>query len=72
MSTIEEQIRAAEGRLSARYDVSLTEHLLDLKVEGSELRIRVLEAGTGPPIVLLHPAFWFAAQWVPCPLCQRR
>jgi pimeloyl-ACP methyl ester carboxylesterase len=65
MSTIEEQIRAAEGRLFARYDVSLTEHLLDLKVEGSALRIRVLEAGSGPPVVLLHPAFWFAAQWVP-------
>ncbi len=65
MSTIEEQIRDAEGRLFARYDVSATEHLLDLKVGGSALRVRVLEAGSGPPIVLLHPGLWFGAQWLP-------
>ena len=45
MSTIEEQVRHAEGRLSARYDLSLIEHLLELKVGGSALRVRVLEAG---------------------------
>lgn len=65
MSTIEEQIRDAEGRLFARYDVSVTEHLLDLKVEGSALRVRVLEAGSGPPVVLLHPGTLFAAHWAP-------
>ncbi len=65
MSTIEEQIRDAEGRLFARYDVSVTEHLLDLKVGGSALRVRVLEAGSGPPVVLLHPGIWFGAQWLP-------
>ncbi len=65
MSTIEEQIRDAEGRLFARYDLSVTEHVLDLKVEGSELRVRVLEAGSGPPLVLLHPGSWFAAMWSP-------
>ncbi len=65
MSTIEEQIRDAEGRLFARYDVSLTEHLLDLKVGGSALRLRVLEAGSGSPVVLLHPGTYFAAHWAP-------
>ena len=65
MSTIEEQIRDAEGRLFARYGVSVTERLLDLKVEGSALRVRVLEAGSGPPVVLLHPATFFAAHWAP-------
>ena len=65
MSTIEEQIRDAEGRLFARYDVSVTEHLLDLKVEGSALRVRVLEAGSGPPVLLLHPGTFFAAHWAP-------
>ncbi len=65
MSTIEEQIRDAEGRLFARYDVSVTEQLLDLKVGGSALRVRVLEAGSGPPVVLLHPGLWFGAQWLP-------
>ena len=65
MSTIEDQIRDAEGRLFARYDLSVTEHLLDLKVEGEELRVRVLEAGSGPPVVLLHPGSWFAAMWSP-------
>ena len=65
MSTIEEQIRAAEQRLFGRYDLSVTEHLLDLKVEGEELRVRVLEAGSGPPVALLHPGSWFGAMWSP-------
>ncbi len=65
MSTIEEQIRDAEKRLFARYDVSVTEHLVDLKVGGSALRVRVLETGSGPPVVLLHPATFFAAHWAP-------
>ncbi len=65
MSAIEEQIRDAEGRLFARYDVSVTEHLLHLKVEGSALRVRVLETGSGPPVMLLHPATLFAAHWAP-------
>ncbi len=65
MSTIEEQIRDAEGRLFARHGVSVTEHLLHLKVEGSALRVRVLEAGSGPPVVLLHPGTFFAALWAP-------
>ncbi len=65
MGTIEEQIRDAEGRLFSRYDVPVTEHLLDLKVGNSALRVRVLEAGSGPPVVLLHPAGFFAAHWAP-------
>ena len=65
MSKIEEQIRDAEARLFARVGVSVTEHLLDLKVEGSRLRVRVLEAGSGSPVLLLHPATLFAACWAP-------
>jgi len=65
MHAIEEQIRDAEGRLFARYDVSVTEHRLDLKVEGSPLRVRVLEAGSGSSVVRLHPASWFGADWAP-------
>ena len=65
MSTIEEQIRDAERRLFARHDVSMAEHLLDLKVGGSALRVRVLEVGSGLPVVLLHPGTLFAAHWAP-------
>jgi pimeloyl-ACP methyl ester carboxylesterase len=65
MNAIEQRIRETERRLFTRYDVSVSERFLDLKVAGSPLRIRVLEVGSGRPIVLLHPAGWYAAQWAP-------
>jgi 2-hydroxy-6-oxonona-2,4-dienedioate hydrolase len=63
MSTIEDRVRDAERRLFARYGVQVTERFVRLR--GPALRIRVLEVGSGPPVVLLHPAGWFAAQWTP-------
>ena len=65
MSALEARIRDAERRLFARSNVSVTEHLLHLKVDGSPLRLRVLESGSGRPVLLLHPGGWFAAQWAP-------
>jgi len=65
MNGLDDRVRTAEGRLFSRYHASLTEHLLDLKVGGSSLRLRILEAGAGSPVLLLHPAAWFAAQWSP-------
>ncbi len=64
-ASIEQRIREVESRLLARYHVSMVEHRLSLTVEGSPLTVRVLEAGSGPPVVLLHPGTWFGTMWAP-------
>jgi len=65
MSVQAERIRDAEARLLQRYHARLTERFVSLKVNGQLLRLRVLEAGSGKPLLLLHPAGWFAAHWAP-------
>ena len=63
MATIEERIRDAERRLFARYELQVSEQFITLKEPS--LRVRLLEVGSGDPVLLLHPASWFAAQWAP-------
>jgi pimeloyl-ACP methyl ester carboxylesterase len=53
----------AEARLFAHYGLEHTVRWLER--EGSKGRIRVVEVGDGPPIVLLHGAGVFSAHWAP-------
>ena len=48
MSTIEEQIRDAEGRLFARYDLSVTEHLPPRVLGSKTSREFVIPGPIGP------------------------
>lgn len=51
----------AERRLLARYDLETTARIVD--VDGA--RVRLLEAGNGPTVLLLHGVGAGAAVWVP-------
>ena len=62
MGDIETRIEDAEKRLFARYEVRPTPRFLEFDSEPT--RIRVLELGSGPPVLLLHPAGYFGAVWV--------
>ncbi len=59
----EHRIREAEGRLFTRGGCQPEESFLDL--EGAGVRLRVLSAGTGPPLVMLHGVSLAAAIWAP-------
>jgi pimeloyl-ACP methyl ester carboxylesterase len=63
ISTSERRIRAAEARLFATLGVRVEESSLSLA--GLGLRVRVLEHGSGPPLVLLHGVSLSAAVWAP-------
>ncbi len=59
----EHRIREAEARLFARGGLQPEESFLDLGAAG--VHLRVLSAGTGPPLVLLHGVSLAAAIWAP-------
>lgn len=59
MADIEARIEAAEDRLFAKHQVSPTRRTLEFDAEPTS--IRVLELGSGPPTLLLHPANFFGA-----------
>ena len=65
MRVIDEGIRDAEQRLFAKYAIQVSERFVTVRVNDSALCMRVLETGSGSPVLLLHPAGWFAAQWAP-------
>ncbi len=60
---LERRIRAAEAKLFARYGVVVEESFAELASSG--LRLRVLTAGAGPDLVLLHGSALTSAIWVP-------
>jgi pimeloyl-ACP methyl ester carboxylesterase len=60
-----ERVRDAERRLFSRYNTHATERFVSVAVNEVPIRLRILEIGSGSPILLLHPASWFAAQWAP-------
>ncbi len=60
---LERRIRAAEARLFARYGLVVEESFAELASSG--LRLRILTAGAGPDLVLLHGSALTSAIWVP-------
>jgi pimeloyl-ACP methyl ester carboxylesterase len=59
----EHRIREAESALFAELDAEVQECFLDL--ERTELRVRVLAHGSGPPLLLLHGVSFTGAAWAP-------
>src|SRR5690348_4910793 len=59
----ERRIRDVEHDLFAALDLSIDERFLDL--ERTDVRVRVLSHGQGPPLVLLHGVSLMAAAWAP-------
>ena len=59
----ERRIRQAETRLFARSGLRPEESFVDLG--SAKVRLRVLSAGTGPPLVMLHGVSLAAAVWAP-------
>jgi pimeloyl-ACP methyl ester carboxylesterase len=57
------RLAAAERRLHARYGLRVAERHLDLAVP--RIRVRVLEVGEGPPLLLLHGVTLLADHWAP-------
>jgi pimeloyl-ACP methyl ester carboxylesterase len=60
---LERRIREAEAALYARYGIAVRESFAELASSG--LRLRVLSAGAGPDLVLLHGSGLTSASWVP-------
>jgi pimeloyl-ACP methyl ester carboxylesterase len=63
MARLERRIRDAESDLFAVLGVEVEERFLDL--EQTDLRVRVLSHGSGPPLLLLHGVSQMAATWAP-------
>ena len=63
MITIEQRIRHAEADLFGSLGAEVTESFLDLT--NTDVRVRVLACGSGPPLVLLHGVSLSAAAWAP-------
>lgn len=63
--TLEARIRDAEARLLSRFEVAVSERFVEAKDGAAAVRLRVLEYGSGEPVVFLHAASWFAAHWAP-------
>jgi pimeloyl-ACP methyl ester carboxylesterase len=63
MASLERRIRDAESDLFAVFETEVEERFLDL--QRTDLRVRVLSHGSGPPLLLLHGAALMASAWVP-------
>src|SRR3954452_18808709 len=61
--TLEKKIAATEAELFAELDVEVCSSFLALSRTG--LRVRILEHGSGPPLVLFHGVSLSAAAWAP-------
>jgi pimeloyl-ACP methyl ester carboxylesterase len=61
--TLEQKIAATEAELFTELDVEVRSSFLALSRTG--LRVRVLEHGSGPPLVLFHGVSLSAAAWAP-------
>ena len=59
----EQELRHAEAALFAHHDVEVSERFVELA--DPPLRVRVLEAGTGDPLLLVHGSGMAASTWAP-------
>lgn len=55
--------RPAERRGYEQYGLEFDEHFIDVETLGG--RFRVLEVGTGPPVVLVPGGVGYGVQWLP-------
>lgn len=60
---LDRRIAALEDRLFHRFAVPAVTRLL--RVGPGQVPVRVHDVGSGPPVLLLHPAAFFAASWMP-------
>lgn len=58
-----EAARSAEARAYDAYGLDVTEHLVD--VPSLALRVRVVEVGTGPPVVVVPGGVGYGVVWLP-------
>ena len=63
MSHRRRALQEAERRLFDRFGVAVEGR--DVRLADPPLRIRVLESGTGPPLILIHGSGMTAATWAP-------
>jgi pimeloyl-ACP methyl ester carboxylesterase len=63
MTTLDTCIRQAEQRMFDEFDLNVQERVLELP--STRLRVRVLAAGSGHPLLLLHGVTQTAAVWAP-------
>src|SRR3954451_22457390 len=56
-------LQEAERRLFDRYGIAVESR--DVRLADPPLRVRVLESGTGPPLVLVHGSGMTASTWAP-------
>jgi pimeloyl-ACP methyl ester carboxylesterase len=61
--TLEQRIQSAEADLFHTTGIDVNESFLDLASTG--VRVRLLSAGSGPPVVLIHGVSLSAAAWAP-------
>jgi pimeloyl-ACP methyl ester carboxylesterase len=62
-TTVEQRIRSAESAVAADVGVEVDEFFLELA--RTNLRVRVLSHGSGPPLLLLHGVSLSAVVWSP-------
>jgi len=65
MAELEAGIRRAETALFAQFGLTPSERFVVVDAGGARARLRVLEVGSGSPVLFLHAASWFAAHWAP-------
>jgi pimeloyl-ACP methyl ester carboxylesterase len=63
MGDVRERLVAAERRLFDRYDVTVEAR--EVWLDDPPLRVRVLECGTGEPVVLVHGSGMLGSTWAP-------
>ena len=56
-------LQSCERRLIQHYDLEVSSRFIEIREP--RMRIRVLEAGDGPPLLLVHGGGVFGAQWLP-------
>ena len=63
MSHRRRALQEAERRLFDRFGIAVESR--DVRLADPPLRVRVLESGTGPPLILIHGSGMTAATWAP-------
>jgi pimeloyl-ACP methyl ester carboxylesterase len=60
-----QRFQAAEDLVFAHYGLRVRNTYLELPRPRPNLRVRVIEAGNGPPVLLMHGGLGYASMWAP-------